>query len=117
MLLDKVSAGFYLVTHQDTKNFFCGTNISHADLNECPVFWIERGFPQLFGIHFTEGEVRGYRDVAAGNSALRHQMFLGLMNEGFLTASNLVGSLSTEMDEGEIDAFLNAFKKVLARQI
>lgn len=75
------------------------------------------GLGSLFGIHFTDGEIRGYRDVAAGNSALRHQMFLGLMNEGFLTASNLVGSLSTEMAEPEIDAFVDAFKKVLARQL
>ena len=75
------------------------------------------GLGSLFGIHFTDGEIRGYRDVAAGNNALRHQMFLGLMNEGFLTASNLVGSLSTEMAEPEIDAFVDAFKKVLARQL
>jgi len=75
------------------------------------------GLGSLFGIHFTDGEIRGYRDVAAGNSALRHQMFLGLMNEGFLTASNLVGSLSTEMAEPEIDAFVDAFRKVLARQL
>ncbi len=75
------------------------------------------GLGSLFGIHFTEGEVRSYRDVAAGNSQLRHQMFLGLMNEGFLTASNLVGGLSTEISEVEIDGFVEAFKNVLARQL
>jgi glutamate-1-semialdehyde 2,1-aminomutase len=75
------------------------------------------GLGSLFGIHFSEGEVRSYRDVAAGNSALRHQVFLGLMNEGFLMASNLVGGLSTEISQTEIDAYLDAFKRVLARQI
>lgn len=75
------------------------------------------GLGSLFGIHFTEGEIRGYRDVAAGDSGLRHQMFLGLMNEGFLTASNLVGGLSTEISEKEINAFVDAFKRVLARQL
>lgn len=75
------------------------------------------GLGSLFGIHFTDGEVSGYRDVAASNSGLRHQVFLGMLNEGFLTASNLVGALSTEMGEGEIDAFVGAFKKVLARQL
>lgn len=75
------------------------------------------GLGSLFGIHFVEGEVRSYRDVAAGNSLLRHQMFLGMMNEGFLTASNLVGGLSTEISEMEIDAFVAAFRNVLARQI
>lgn len=75
------------------------------------------GLGSLFGIHFAEGEIRNYRDVAAGNSSLRHQMFLGMMNEGFLTASNLVGGLSTEMGEPEIDSFVDAFKNVLARQL
>jgi len=75
------------------------------------------GLGSLFGIHFVDGEVRSYRDVATGNSGLRHQIFLGLMNEGFLTASNLVGGLSTEISETEIDAFVDAFRKVLARQL
>ena len=74
------------------------------------------GLGSLFGIHFVDGEVSGYRDVAAGNSGLRHQMFLGMMNEGFLTASNLVGGLSTEISEVEIDGFVSAFRRVLARQ-
>ena len=74
------------------------------------------GLGSLFGIHFTEGAVRGYRDVAAGNSSLRHQVFLGLMNEGFFTASNLVGALSTEIAEAEVDAFVGAFTRVLERQ-
>ncbi|MCH7606309.1 MAG: aminotransferase class III-fold pyridoxal phosphate-dependent enzyme, partial [Chloroflexi bacterium] len=74
------------------------------------------GLGSLFGIHFTEGPVRGYRDVAAGNSSLRHQVFLGLMNEGFFTASNLVGALSTEIGEAEVDAFVGAFTRVLERQ-
>ncbi len=75
------------------------------------------GLGSLFGIHFVEGEVRGYRDVVAGKSSLRHQMFLGMMNEGFLTASNLVGGLSTEISEVEIDGFVEAFRRVLARQL
>jgi len=75
------------------------------------------GLGSLFGIHFTEGEVRSYRDVAAGNSRLRHQMFLGMMNEGFLNASNMVGGLSTEISEVEIDSYVAAFRRVLARQL
>lgn len=112
--LDQLTPEVYRRLAELTEELRKGLRSVCADL-EVPVQ--VTGLGSLFGIHFTEGEVRGYRDVAAGNSALRHQMFLGLMNEGFLTASNLVGSLSTEMDEGEIDAFLNAFKKVLARQI
>ena len=71
----------------------------------------------VLGSHFVDGEVSGYRDVAAGNSGLRHEMFLGMMIEGFLTASNLVGGLSTEISEVEIDGFVSAFRRVLARQL
>jgi glutamate-1-semialdehyde 2,1-aminomutase len=74
------------------------------------------GLGSLFGIHFTEGPVRGYRDVAAEDARLRGQVFLGLLNEGFLTASNLVGALSTAITEAEVDAFVAAFRRVLARQ-
>ncbi len=75
------------------------------------------GLGSLFGIHFTEEPVRGYRDVAAGDNRLRFQVFLGMMNEGFLTASNLVGALSTANTEAEVDAFVDAFKRVLERQL
>jgi glutamate-1-semialdehyde 2,1-aminomutase len=74
------------------------------------------GLGSLFGIHFTEGPVRGYRDVAAEDARFRGQVFLGLLNEGILTASNLVGALSTVITEAEVDIFVAAFKRVLARQ-
>ena len=74
------------------------------------------GLGSLFGIHFTGEQIRNYRDVAAEDGQLRNQVFLGLMNEGILTASNLIGSLSTAIAEAEVDAFLGAFKRVLERQ-
>jgi len=43
-------------------------------------------------------------------------VFLGLLNEGILTASNLVGALSTVITEAEVDIFVAALKRVLARQ-
>ena len=75
------------------------------------------GLGSLFGIHFTDHPIRNYRDIAAGDAKLRDQMFLGLMNEGILVASNLVGSLSTVMGEAEISRFVGAFKRVLERQL
>ena len=75
------------------------------------------GLGSLFGIHFTDHTIRNYRDIAAGDAKLRDQMFLGLMNEGILVASNLVGSLSTVMGEAEISRFVGAFKRVLERQL
>ncbi len=48
--------------------------------------------------------------------ALRERVFLGLMNEGILTAPNLVGALSTPITEAEVDVFLGAYQRVLERQ-
>ena len=74
------------------------------------------GLGSLFGIHFTDGPVRNYREVAAGDAQLRGQVFLGMINEGILMASNLVGGLSTAITETEVDTFVNALKRVLERQ-
>ena len=74
------------------------------------------GLGSLFAIHFTESEVHNYRDVAAEDTKLRNQVFLGLLNEGILTGTNLIGGLSTVIGEEEIDTFLRTFKRVLERQ-
>lgn len=74
------------------------------------------GLGSLFGIHLTDQPVRNYRDIAAGNSGLRGQVFLGLLNEGVLVAPNLVGALSTAITKIEMDAFVDTFKRVLERQ-
>ena len=74
------------------------------------------GLGSLFGVHFTNRPVRNYRDVATANSRLRNSVFLGMMNEGILTAPNLVGALSTSISEGEVAAYLSAFQRVLERQ-
>ena len=73
------------------------------------------GLGSLFGIHFTSAELRTYRDIAAEDADLRHRVFLGLLNEGILVASNLVGSLSTQITEGDISDFCTSFRKVLER--
>ena len=74
------------------------------------------GLGSLFGIHFTHGRVKNYRDIAGGDAALREQVFLGLLNEGVLTAPNVVGALSTVIGDGEVDEFLGAFRRVLERR-
>ena len=75
------------------------------------------GLGSLFGIHFTDRPVSNYRDIAGGNAELRDRMFLGLLNDGVLTASNLVGSLSTAITFREVASFLEAFKRTLARNV
>ncbi len=75
------------------------------------------GLGSLFGIHFTGDELVGYRDIAAEDAAFRYQVFLGLLNEGILMAANLVGAVSTEIGETEIDAFTAALRRVLERAL
>jgi glutamate-1-semialdehyde 2,1-aminomutase len=74
------------------------------------------GLGSLFGIHFTNEDIVGYRDIAGEDAGFRHQVFLGLMNEGILMAPNLVGAISTAIGELEADAFIGAFRRVLERR-
>ena len=74
------------------------------------------GLGSLFGIHFSDDTLVGYRDIAKGDAAFRHDVFLGLLNEGILIAPNLVGAVSTVIGEAEVDAFVDAFRRVLQRQ-
>ena len=74
------------------------------------------GAGSLFGIHFTEGPIRNYRDIADTDKDLAGRVFMGMLNEGFLLAPNLVGALSTCLGEVEIDAFVRGFRRVLQRQ-
>ena len=74
------------------------------------------GLGSLFGIHFLDETLVGYRDIAQADAAFRHRVFLGLLNEGILMAPNLVGAVSTAIAEPEVDAFVSAFRRVLQRQ-
>ncbi len=73
------------------------------------------GLGSLFGIHFLDRPVRTYRDVHSSDRDLRQRVFWGLMNEGILSTANLVGAVSNPMGQGEVDAFVEAFRTVLAR--
>ncbi len=75
------------------------------------------GAGSLFGIHFGSGPLHNYRDIAATDKALAGRVFIGMLNEGFLLAPNLVGAVSTELGEVEVDAFVRGFKRVLQRQV
>ena len=75
------------------------------------------GIGSLFGIHFTAGPLCNYRDIMAGDKALGERVFMGMLNEGFLLAPNLVGAMSLVLGEIEVDAFVRAFRRVLQRQM
>ena len=74
------------------------------------------GLGSLFGIHFLDDTLVGYRDIAKSDSGFKHDVFLGLLNEGILMAPNLVGAVSTVIGEEEVDSFVEAFRRVLQRQ-
>jgi glutamate-1-semialdehyde 2,1-aminomutase len=75
------------------------------------------GIGSLFGIHFTDQPIRNYRDIAACDKALSERVFIGMLNEGFLMASNLVGAMSMALGEVEVDAFVRALRRVLLRNM
>lgn len=75
------------------------------------------GLGSLFGIHLTDGPVRAVRDAARGDTRLRHEIFLGLYNEGVLIDPRGVGTLSTAIGIGEIEQFIAALRRVLARVV
>ena len=73
------------------------------------------GMGSLFGIHLTARPVRRYRDVAAVDPELRRRVFLGLLNEGVLLASQLVGCVTAPMGPEEADSLVEALRRVLGR--
>jgi glutamate-1-semialdehyde 2,1-aminomutase len=73
------------------------------------------GLGSLFGLHLTDRPVRSYRDTLGSRTDLRHQIFLGLYNEGILIDPRGVGNISTAVGAAEIDQFLSALTTVLAR--
>jgi glutamate-1-semialdehyde 2,1-aminomutase len=73
------------------------------------------GLGSLFGLHLTDRPVQSYRDTLGTETELRHRIFLGLYNEGILIDPRGVGNLSTAIGDAEIEQFLAALKRVLAR--
>jgi glutamate-1-semialdehyde 2,1-aminomutase len=73
------------------------------------------GLGSLFNFHATTVPLSGYRDVQTVDTALQHQLFLGLLNSGIYCASRGMGCVSTPMGESEVDELVEAMARVLAR--
>jgi glutamate-1-semialdehyde 2,1-aminomutase len=73
------------------------------------------GLGSLFAVHLTSEGVTSYRDTLAADSDLRHQIFLGLYNDGILIDPRGVGTLSTALGQPEIEAFGRGIRSVLSR--
>jgi glutamate-1-semialdehyde 2,1-aminomutase len=73
------------------------------------------GLGSLFAIHLTDRPVHSYRDTLNARTDLRHQIFLGLYNEGVLIDPRGVGNLSTIHGDLEIERFARGLSQVLFR--
>ncbi len=73
------------------------------------------GLGSLFGIHLTDRPVTTIRDARTADSRLRHEVFLGLFNEGILLDPRGVGTLSTALGDAELQRFIEALRTVLGR--
>jgi glutamate-1-semialdehyde 2,1-aminomutase len=73
------------------------------------------GMGPFYAMHFTDHPINNFRDAANVDQEFKRQVFLGLMNEGILVASYMVGALSTPMMEADVEVHLDALRRVLAR--
>lgn len=73
------------------------------------------GIGSLFGIHFTSSEVKDYRSAIKANQELRKTLVLGLQNEGVILFQGGTGALAVPHTESEIEALMEATRKVIQR--
>ena len=72
------------------------------------------GMGSLFGIHFLDGEIRDYRDLARRNTALAYNLFLSLLDKGIFLNSNLdFNALSLPMQERHVDELISAVERTM----
>ncbi len=74
------------------------------------------GMGPFYAMHFTDQAIGNFRDAAGVDQDFKRQVFLGLMNEGILVASYMVGALSTPMTDADVETHLDALRHVLARR-
>ena len=75
------------------------------------------GIGSLFGIHFTSEDIRDYRAVVRSNQTMRRALFMGLLNEGVLLQTGAAGALTALTTESEIDALVDATRRVTQRSL
>ncbi len=84
VLLDEFAAGFYDVAHQLGEQVVCFGHIRDLNLQQGAGVGVERGFPQLIGVHFTQTFV-----------ALQGQTFFTFGKDRFQQVHGAVDQLAT----------------------
>jgi glutamate-1-semialdehyde 2,1-aminomutase len=75
------------------------------------------GLGSLFAIHLTRQPVKSYRDTVGSDTELRHQIFLGLFNDGVQIDPRGVGNVSTAIGPDEVSRLGVAVRSVLSRLV
>ena len=73
------------------------------------------GVASLFGIHFTDGEVKNYRDAISADSQMKKAFFLGMLNEGVLLMAGAAGALNVLSTDDHVDELVDSARRVIQR--
>ncbi|MGH2377509.1 MAG: aspartate aminotransferase family protein [Candidatus Limnocylindria bacterium] len=73
------------------------------------------GLGSLFCLHWTAQRPRDWRSSRPTDAAMPMRVFLGLLNEGVLLSQRGIGACSLAMEEADVDFFIAALERVLAR--
>jgi glutamate-1-semialdehyde 2,1-aminomutase len=73
------------------------------------------GAASLFALQFTTEPVTNYRAYATNDREMLNTVFMGLLNEGFVMSNRCAGNVSAVHTEEDIDAFVNALRRILKR--
>ena len=73
------------------------------------------GVGSLFCLHWTPEPLSDYRSSRPKDPEAPLRLFMGLLNEGILLTQRGLGACSLAMTEEDIDRFVNALARVLAR--
>lgn len=74
------------------------------------------GVGSLFWLHWTTERLTDYRSTRPRDAEMPLRVFLGLLNEGILLTQRGLGACSLAMLDEDVDRFVNALARVLARQ-
>ncbi len=74
------------------------------------------GAGSLFWLHWTSETLTDYRSTRAKDAEMAQRVFMGMLNEGILMTQRGLGACSLAMGDDDVDRFVNALARVLARQ-
>ncbi len=74
------------------------------------------GLGSLFCLHWTAGPITDYRSSRPKDPETPLRVFMGLLNEGIILSQRGLGACSLAMTDEDIDRFVNALARVLARE-